>query len=160
MASETPEKTATFTDRAAAFWKERGGRLTVVREMICRCAGETDAAFDAQSLWTDVRKLDRGISIASVYRTISDLTEAGLLNEINSSREEKSYVVSDAAAIPTGHLICKDCQRIFPLNDNCIGLREGPLLKNLGFQAGGMHLQIEAACESLRRCGTCEKPPA
>lgn len=145
-----------FARRAAAFWQEKGGRMTIVRRIICRSIAARDSAFVAEEMWQEARKHDRGISMASVYRTLADLIEAGLLREIHGPSEQRSFVKSASTAAATGHLICKDCHRIVPLSDDCLALREGAMIRGLGFQTGGMHLQIEAACESLQRCGTCE----
>ena len=145
-----------LTQQATAFWEQRGGRMTVVRRIICQTIADHELAFTAEELWHDVKKQDRGISMASVYRALADLVEAGLLREIHGQREQRSFVKSTSAAATTGHLICKDCHRIVPLNDECLALREGAMIRGLGFQTGGMRLQIEAACESLKRCGTCD----
>jgi Fur family ferric uptake transcriptional regulator len=145
-----------FTARANDFWRDRGGRMTVVREMVCGAVVARPTAFVAEELWQEVRRKDPGISMASIYRTLTDLVEAGLLREIRGSRDQRSFVKADSPAATSGHLICKDCHRIVPLDDGCLALREGAMIRGLGFDTAGMHLQIEAECESLKRCGTCE----
>ncbi len=145
-----------FRLQAHSFWHQRGGRMTVVREIICRSIADRKAAFIADELWEDVRKIDRGVSIASIYRTLTDLSQAGLLREIHGPQDERSFVVAGSTAASAGHLICKDCHRIVPLNDECLALREGAMIRGLGFETGGMHLQIEATCESMKRSGACE----
>lgn len=145
-----------FASLANGFWQNRGGRMTVVREVICQSISHRESAFTAEELWLEVRKQDPGISMASIYRTLTDLVEADLLREIHRPRDQRSFVKSGLAAAASGHLICKDCRRIIPLSADCLTLREGAMIRGLGFDAGGMHLQIEAACESLKRCGVCE----
>lgn len=157
MSGELARPGDEFIARADGFWRDRGGRMTVVREMICRELGERSSAFTADELWQEVRKKDPGISMASIYRTLTDLVEAGLLREIRGPRDQRSFVKSDSPAATSGHLICKDCHRIVPLDDGCLVLREGAMIRGLGFDTAGMHLQIEAECESLKRCGTCDK---
>lgn len=149
-----------FTARADEFWRDRGGRMTVVREMICRVVGERGAAFVAEELWQEVRRIDPGISMASIYRSLTDLVEAGLLREIRGPSDQRSFVKTDSPTATSGHLICKDCHRIVPLDDGCLALREGAMIRSLGFDTAGMHLQIEAECESMKRSGTCEKRPS
>ncbi|WP_338285376.1 transcriptional repressor [Luteolibacter sp. LG18] len=148
---------AEFAIRAAAFWRERGGRMTPVREMLCRAIEHSEGAFVADELLERARKLDRGISSASVYRALSDLVEAGLLREIRGPRDQRSFVRAGTPQAKVGHVVCTDCHRVIPLEDECVPLREAAMLKRMGFAAGGMHLRIEAACESMKRCGTCEK---
>ncbi len=145
-----------FTLRATAYWQERGGRMTVVREIICRSINSQNSDFDAEELWQVARKIDRGISMASIYRTLTDLVEADLLREIHGPRDQRAFVKAESTAAASGHLICKDCHRIVALNNDCLALREGAMIRGMGFETGGMQLQIEAACESLKRCGICE----
>jgi Fur family transcriptional regulator, ferric uptake regulator len=156
MSRESTTPVDDFAIRARAYWQEHGGRMTVVREIICRTITGWDSSFVAEELWQEARKHDRGISIASIYRTLTSLLQAGLLREIHGPREERSYVKSASATASSGHLICRDCHRIVPLSADCLALREGAMIRSLGFETGGMHLQIEAACESLKRCGACE----
>lgn len=150
------EEVADLAVTAARFWRERGGRMTPVREVICKSIADRNEPFVADELLELARKLDRGISSASVYRTLSDLVEAGLLKEIRGPRDQRSFVPAGTSSASVGHVVCSDCHRIIPLDDECVPLREGAMLKRMGFSSGGMHLRIEAACESLKRCGTCE----
>ena len=111
-----------FATRAAAFWRERGGRMTPVREMLCRAIEGSEGAFIAEELLERARKLDRGISSASVYRALSDLVEAGLLREIRGPREMRSFVTAGPSHSTVGHVVCADCHRVIPLEDECAGL--------------------------------------
>jgi Fur family ferric uptake transcriptional regulator len=145
-----------FTDQARDFWQFRGGRLTYVRRLICERTALSETPFTADDLWSETRRTDQGISIASVYRTLADLVEAGLLREIPRPGEQRMFVRTGSGSQAKGHLICKDCKRVIPLDDDCLALREGAAVKTLGFHASGMNLRIEAHCENLRQSGTCE----
>ncbi len=156
MSDEASPPACGFTDQAAGFWRGRGGHLTFVRRVICDCTARREAAFTADDLWTECRKIDHGISIASVYRTLVDLVQAGLVREIPRPNEQRLFVRADAAAADKGYLICKNCDRVIPLEDDCLALREGAAIRGLGFQTGGMRLLIEANCEALQKGGNCE----
>jgi Fur family ferric uptake transcriptional regulator len=156
MGSDPTSPINAFVIQADAYWKQRGKRMTVAREIICQSIAGRDTAFVAEEIWNEARKQDRGISIASIYRALADLVQAGLLREIHGPRDERSYVKSTSTAATSGHLICKYCHRIVPLSDDCLALREGAMIRKLGFETSGMKLQIEATCESMKRCGTCE----
>lgn len=156
MSGESTSPADDFAVQAGSWWQQRGGRMTVVREVICRSIADRTSSFIAEQLWQETRRHDPGISITSIYRTLTDLVQAGLLREIHGPREERAFVKSVSTTATSGHLICKDCHRIVPLSDDCLALREGAMIRGMGFETGGMHLQIEATCESLKRCGTCE----
>ena len=112
MSAESTSPVDDFTLRANAYWKDRGGRMTVVREIICRSINTRNSDFVADELWREARKHDRGISVASIYRTLTDLVQAGLLQEIHGPREQRAFVKSASTSATSGHLICKDCHRI------------------------------------------------
>ncbi len=145
-----------FLAKALSYWREKGGRMTIVRDIISKTVGGSGSAFVADELWLQVRKIDPTISMASIYRTLADLVDAGLVREIHGQRDQRSFVKEEADESATGHVICKDCHRIIPLNNDCLALREGAKLRSLGFATHGMHLQIEAACESLKQSGVCD----
>jgi len=155
MSDEPSGFPESFTDQAKRFWELRGGRMTHVRKEICEQAARRDCPFTADDLWREIRKRDQGISIASVYRTLSDLAKTGLLREIPRQGEQCLYVSMEHGSQAKGHLICKDCKQVISLSADCLALREGAVVKALGFQSAGMNLRIEAHCEDLRQTGTC-----
>ncbi|NJM37947.1 MAG: transcriptional repressor [Akkermansiaceae bacterium] len=156
MSSPSTDAIERFVQHARDFWSANGMRMTLLRKIICRTIAGQDAPFVADGLWLDARKKDRGISLSSVYRTLADLVEANLLHEIHNPSKQRTFVKADSSVSSTAHLVCADCHRVIPLNDECLALRQEALLKQLGFETSGIHLHIEAACESLRRCGVCE----
>jgi Fur family transcriptional regulator, ferric uptake regulator len=156
MSDDSCHSAGDFIARATDFWQQRGGRLTFVRKLICDCAARRRTTFTAESLWTETRKTDKGISIASIYRTLADLAEAGLLREFPRPGHPCMFVRIADGGQAKGHLICKDCKRVVPFDDDCLALREGTTVRTLGFQTAGMSLRIEAHCENLRQSGNCE----
>ena len=75
-----------FVTSAKQFWQSRGSRLSVVRRVLCEVIAERDEPFDAETLLGWAHKVDPVISISSVYRTVRDLEEAGLLVRIDGRR--------------------------------------------------------------------------
>jgi Fur family transcriptional regulator, ferric uptake regulator len=145
-----------FSGRASRYWQERGGRMTVVREVICHSISEQDSAFTADELWQEARKRDRGISMASVYRTLTHLVESELLREIHHIGDHRSFVKADSPADSRGQVICSDCHRIVALENNAQARDQEARLREMGFETEGMRLTIQASCEILKRCGACE----
>ncbi|NJM36602.1 MAG: hypothetical protein HC845_01305, partial [Akkermansiaceae bacterium] len=151
---------ADFTEKASRYWQERGGRITAVRKIICHSIFEQQQAFTADELWREARKQDRGISLASVYRTLTDLVRSQLVREIPGPRDQRLFIKSYSPEKSCGQLVCSDCQRIIPLNENLHLPQQGAALKELGFDPGMMHVHIHASCESFHRCGVCENQTA
>jgi Fur family transcriptional regulator, ferric uptake regulator len=156
MSDESHSPDAKLSAKAAEFWRARGGHLTFVRRVICDCVELQSSLFSSEALWRECRKVDHGISMASVYRTLVDLLESGLLREIASSNDQRLFVCADVATAEKGFLICKNCNRVVPLENHCLALREGAAIRGLGFRTNGMNLLIEADCENYHTHGDCE----
>ena len=159
--SPRPNATAdAFCAAAAASWRERGSRQTHVREILCRVIARQSAPFTAEKLLPLARAADRGISQASVYRTLTDLKAFGLLHESRGAQDENCYSVvppNGLTGITTAAtLICRDCGGLHRLDDQCLALREGFIAKQAGFQPRKLDLRIEADCETLRATGHCD----
>jgi len=63
-----------------ALCAERGLRITEQRRIIARVLSESDDHPDVEELHQRASRLDSGISIATVYRTVRLFEEAGILD--------------------------------------------------------------------------------
>ncbi len=154
-----------LTEKAGAAWQQRGGPLTVVRRAVCEVIGAQTLPFTAEGLLPQVRAVERGVSLASVYRTLGDLVEFGLLHESRGHGNEHCYTAVTAAAhgiavTSAATVVCRDCGALHPLANSCLPMREGLLVKQAGFRARKLDLRIEADCETLRNSGHCDHRPA
>jgi len=157
--------TAATRFRAVAIqaWQDRGSRRTTVREVICDVIGEFNRPFTAEGVLPIARRTDRGISMASVYRTLGDLAEFGLLHERRGAANEMCYTVVDpaeASAVPhSATVVCRDCGHLQQVEDPCLTMREGPLAKQAGFNLRKLELRMEADCDTLQQTGACQHRP-
>ena len=152
---------ASFTAAASEQWQQRGSRRTHVREVICRVVAARSGLFTAEQLLPLAREVDRGISLASIYRTLGDLTEFGLLHESRGAQDERCYAVippEKAGAVPTAAtVVCRDCGDLHPLDTSCLAMRESFAIRQAGFTPRKLDLRIEADCETLRATGHCDR---
>ncbi|MGF1451448.1 MAG: Fur family transcriptional regulator [Opitutales bacterium] len=143
-------------------WFERlracGQRLTAPRRTILRAALHIGGPFTAEDLLAEARREDRMISLATVYRTLGLVEEAGILRKVDTyDGDERRHYEVDKPGEPRAVLECQDCGATVPLDAACLDLRERYLVKQLGFAANQISLRIRAACERNRREGFCEK---
>jgi len=157
MATRSPEAIEVFCQRANEHWSKEGSRRTQVRDILSRVIAAQAAPFSAEELRTRARLIDRGISYASIYRTLSSLVGAGLLGEITGPNDLRCYTLIDSTHTGVSNIVCTDCQQVVPMIDDCLPLREGFLAKQLGFNPLKMSLRIEASCEELRQQGACSR---
>lgn len=142
-------------DQLDAFLTSKGLRRTKQREVIIEAAFATDEHFNADELLDMVRKIDRGVSRATVYRTLALLVECGLLREVDLGRDQTFYDPNFLDKPQHNHLICKDCDRVVEFEDEHIALLEDCITRRLGFSPATKSIRIEANCNELSRIGTC-----
>ncbi len=141
---------------ASDHWQRIGGRMTVVREIICRIITGWDGAFLSDELWGEARKIDPGISQASVYRTLRDLVKGGLLREIHGPEKHRSFIRSHVTSPSQVTFVCMECHRAIPAEDESISRRLLAVIPEFGLMRDRFHLSIQGTCTEFRNSGLCE----
>ncbi len=93
-----PPETGSFARRAGAAWQHDNRPLTIVRRTVCEVIAAQSEPFTADDLLIAVRQVKRGISVASIYRTLGDLVAFGLLQQSPTASTGFRYVVTSAPA--------------------------------------------------------------
>ena len=138
-----------------SFLAGKGLRRTKPREVIIEAAFATTEHFTAEELLDMARKIDRTVSRATVYRTLTLLVESGLLREIDLGRDQTYYDPNFLQKPEHNHLICTDCDKVVEFEDEHIALLEDCITRRLGFKPSSKSIQIKASCEELARKGVC-----
>jgi len=151
-----PAEVEALMERAEALWRARGSRMTEVRRTICRHLFASDEAVDADVLLARARETDGLISLSTVYRTLRGLAESELVESFDDGEGKCSYRPARSHDPGTSHIVCRDCGRVFPLENPCLTLREGALARERGFTPRKISLRFEATCDTYREHGRCE----
>jgi Fur family ferric uptake transcriptional regulator len=144
MASErrTPAEALTERLRAAGVRPTRG-RLAVLEEL----SREPDDAT-AQALHRRLSRRRKRVGLATIYRALNDLTEAGVIDALPHGGAETCYRLCGGGH--HHHLVCSQCHRVVELT-NC---RLGPWLGRAGAAEGflvtGHTLEAAGICASCR----------
>jgi Fur family transcriptional regulator, ferric uptake regulator len=138
------------------FLAGKGLRHTKQRDVIIEAAFGTQEHFNADDLHEMARRIDRSISRATVYRTLTLLVECGLLREVDLGRDQTYYDPNYLDKPSHNHLICADCDRVVEFENNHIALLEDCITRQLGFTVASKSMRIIANCDKLARTGQCE----
>ncbi len=144
-----------FLRLAGEYWEGRGGRMTVVRRILCRVLFESGESIDAETLLRLGREADNLISLSTVYRTLEGLVEAGLLVEVGGRDGRTNYSLADRSTNAASHIVCADCGQVLALESPCLALREGASARAAGFSPTRIQLRLEGHCDTFRRTGSC-----
>ena len=111
---------------------EKGMRMTDQRRVIARVLSDSKDHPDVEEVYLRATKVDPGISIATVYRTVRLFQEAGILerHEFRDGRSRYEPVSDDHH----DHLIDLDSGKVLEFHDDEIELLQRRIAEKLGFR--------------------------
>lgn len=84
-------------------------RYSKKRQAILDCLRQTDSHPTAEWIYTQLKPLYSDLSLATVYRNLTQLKEAGLLRSMGSVNGQEHF---DGDVSPHSHMICDRCGNI------------------------------------------------
>ena len=122
-------------------------RMTNQREMILQELKKSKDHLTADELYERVKKKMPRISLATVYRNLEILSEAGIIGKLEVSGRQKRF---DWDTEDHDHIHCIQCHRVDNLNLNRkeLGRELGilPAATVKGYQISGYRLEFSGLC--------------
>lgn len=139
---------ATASQRLEDLLAEKGVRATPRRlEVLAELARERDDVT-AQELWGRLRRGDSGAGLATVYRTLSLLAEAGVVDVLSHHGTEQCYRL--CADGHHHHLVCTRCHRVVEVQECDLGGWLDEVASRHGFVATDHRVEIDGLCADCR----------
>ncbi len=88
------------------------------------------------------------MSLATIYKTIQILKEAGLVQELNLPNDQARF---DPNMEPHAHLVCLQCKSINDCMDPMVLKIVDRVSNEADFSAGGWNFDIFGICSSCER---------
>lgn len=123
-------------------------RMTNQREMILRELVKNKEHLTADELYDIVKKVMPRISLATVYRNLEILSEAGIIGKLEISGRQKRF---DYDPEDHDHIYCAVCQRVDNLNIERTGDEAKKMASVEGYSVTGYRLEIIGICESCQK---------
>ena len=129
--------------------KERGAKVTTQRILIFKeLLKRTKEHPSAEEIYESLKSKVYGLSFSTVYRALSAFEELGLVRRIPTPDGKAHFEVANK---PHGHFICKNCGKIYDLEN------EGEILKEFkeklnkeGFEVEECNFVCYGICQSCR----------
>lgn len=139
--------------------RAKGYKATPQRIAISRYALSNHSHPTVQRIYSDVKKVHPTVSLATVYKTIQILKEAGLIQELNLPQDKKRF---DSDMEPHINLICLACGNIMDLKGSTIREIISKASADENFSATGQRFDIYGFCKSCSQKGKASalKPTA
>jgi Fur family ferric uptake transcriptional regulator len=133
-------------ERFSEYLQSRGKRITHQRRVLVDHVFERHDHFDADELIANLARLDEGrkVSRPTVYRTLNELVEAGLLRRMNLGG--RAVYEHDYGYPQHDHLHCTICDQLIEFqSDELERLREA-VAREHRFRVTGHRLIVTGIC--------------
>ncbi|PAU96871.1 Fur family transcriptional regulator [Paracoccus salipaludis] len=129
------------TDFAQAL-RDAGLRVTPQRLALLAILMDSADHPNADELLARARALDDSVSLATVYRTLSALEEAGLIRKLTLESEPSRYEITPAAE--HDHVVDIDTGEVIEIANDDIARLRRETLEQLGYEIVSQHTLIRA----------------
>ena len=120
--------------------KKAGIRLTGQRRLIIKVLEDSKDHPDVETLFERANKIDSKVSIATVYRTVKVLKNAGILEKLEFNDGRSRF--EDAVRKHHDHLIDLDTGKVIEFIDEEIEHIQKKIASKLGYELIGHKLEL------------------
>ncbi len=139
------------SQRFAQFLQARGKRITRQRQWIVDQVFSHHDHFDADELMGHLAELigQRQLSRPTVYRTLNELVEAGLLRKM--SLGGRGVFEHDYGYPSHDHLYCQLCNQLIEFQSDALERLRDRVAAEHDFEVSGHRMFVTGVCSSCRR---------
>ncbi|MCA9797631.1 MAG: transcriptional repressor [Candidatus Eremiobacteraeota bacterium] len=131
----------------ADLLRSHGLRVTAQRTALLGLLREVDGHqhLTAKELYEMAAPTMPGLNLATVYRTLEGLHEAGLVDRLKAALDQIHYSFRDPAHLH-GHLCCRQCGKVEECDYDLILNLAKNVRAAYGFQIDREHLSLAGLC--------------
>jgi len=126
------------------YLKSRRLRLTGERECIIEEVFATHEHFEAEELAARLR--NRGVSKATIYRTLPLLVSCGLLRQVIYGEKHGHYEHVHQEEEGHDHLICVGCGKVIEFRHDCMEALKSSIKEQFTFEPHRVVLEVSGLC--------------
>jgi len=138
-------------ERFSQFLQSQGKRVTRQRQLIVEQVFSHHDHFDADELMTHLQELiaRRQLSRPTVYRTLGELVEAGLLRKMVLGG--RSVYEHDYGYPRHDHLHCQICNKLIEFRSDDLDRIRDAVAREYDFQVTGHRMFVTGICAECRQ---------
>jgi Fur family ferric uptake transcriptional regulator len=139
-----------------AHLQAKGLKMTSQRLDLLRAALAHPNHFTADELHIRLREEDKSVSLATVYRSLAVLEEAGILEGHDFDGGQRRYE-RRLAREHHDHMVCLDCRAVVEFENDAIERLQEKVASAHGFRIREHHLTLFVTCDELAAKGRCPR---
>jgi Fur family ferric uptake transcriptional regulator len=126
-----------------------GKRITPQRKLVLGILTATNGHLDAHDIYELGRRQDARLSLSTVYRTLSALKEAGVVNELHLDEEHHHYELYGQDE--HSHLVCLECGKVMEVDSGAFAEAAADTAKAHGFAIATAQVELTGYCADCRQ---------
>lgn len=135
----------TLSEGVTQIFQTTGRRLTSQRRLLLKVLAECDEHLDAEEIYDLAKEQDPNISLATVYRTLKVLKEAGIVEEriLDPEGQKRHYELRDKSHY---HFTCLGCGRVIEFESPLIEQASAELAERFHLDVVQTRVHMEGYC--------------
>lgn len=121
-----------------------GKRLTPQRRLVLRILALSGGHLDAYEILERARRRDERLSLATVYRALSVLKEAGVVRELHLDDEHHHYELDGKDE--HSHLVCQACGQVIEVASDAFVEAAHAIALAHGFELADARVELTGTC--------------
>jgi Fur family ferric uptake transcriptional regulator len=138
---------ATHVSDALDRLRSSGGRVTHQRRLVLQALVDTQPHPSAEDVAEHVGAVAPEIHLSTVYRTLSTLTELGVISHVHLGHGRSVYHFAHDAR---PHLVCRACGRVDHVDADTFAAVRTLISASTGFELDRGHYAWSARCPECR----------
>jgi len=135
--------------RFQTYLRNRGNTVTHQRNIILDEIMKKKSHFDIDSFVSTINRKGRDVSRATVYRTIQQLEDAGIVRKIDFDKGYANYEIIPGKEHHE-HLVCSECGKIIEFSDKSFEKRIRAIAECNEFTMEHHSVEIFGKCSECR----------
>lgn len=123
------------------------GRRTRPREAIAKAIVASGSHFTADDIAARVARVEPGVNLSTVYRTLEALEEAGLVDHVHLGHGRAVWHLSSDTH---PHLYCESCGEVIGLEVSTLDSLSRELAEKFSFELDKTHFALVGRCSGCR----------
>jgi Fur family ferric uptake transcriptional regulator len=128
--------------------RQRGVRITPQREMILDALAHSSSHMTAEEIYDQVKEHTQAVNIATVYRTLELLVEAGLVSRANLWDGRLVYATNQHG--PHLHLVCRTCGSTVDADYSLLSSLVAQVKDQYQFLTDWEHVCLQGICQDCQ----------
>ena len=138
-----------WAESALERLRAASGRSGGARRAVVAFVARQDCCLTVQEIYDGVRGEGARLGIASVYRAVEGLVEAGLVQRVDLGDGIARFERTDPAD-HHHHLVCADCGKVEPFADSGLEAALERVAGGRGYDVAAHEVVLRGACEDCR----------